>query len=282
MEAHNCEMKRDIVEFMSRCLNCQQVKYEHQKPAGVIQRMPIPELIKSAHFILVRTTYTSEKLVKINIREIVRLHEVPILITSYLGTQFTLISGGLCRSCWFDDFAVGTWGSDLFRDSLDKVKLIQERLLMAQSKQKSYADRKVRELEFMVGERVLLKVSAMKGVMRFEKKDKLSLRFIGPLDIVQRIGEVPYELDLPHVLLDQNLAFEEERVAILNRQVRKLRSTKIALVKVQCFKRVSGVGLKFERHQKNVVPDVWFPPTRSRRRSFIREEEGSRGITIAG
>ena len=50
---------------------------------------------------------------------------------------------------------------------MDKVKLIQDRLLIAQSRQKSYADRKVRDLEFMVGERVLLKVSPMKGVMRF-------------------------------------------------------------------------------------------------------------------
>ena len=80
---------------------------------------------------------------------------------------------------------------------MDKVKLIQDRLLMAQSRQKSYADRKVRDLEFMVGERVLLKVSPMKGVMRFGKKGKLSPRYIGPFEIVERIGEVAYQLALP-------------------------------------------------------------------------------------
>ena len=70
----------------------------------------------------------------------------------------------------FDAFEVRPWGTDLLRESLDKVKLIQDRLLMAQSRQKSYADRNIRDLEFMVGERYLLKVSPMKGVMRFGKK----------------------------------------------------------------------------------------------------------------
>ena len=75
--------------------------------------------------------------------------------------------GRRCRSPigWFDAFEVGPWGTDLLRDSLEKVKSIQEKLLAAQSRQKEYADRKVRE--FMEGEQVLLKVSPMKGVMRF-------------------------------------------------------------------------------------------------------------------
>ena len=60
--------------------------------------------------------------------------------------------------------------TDLLRESLDKVKLIQDRLLMAQNRQKSYAYRMICDLEFMVGERVLLKVSPMKGVMRFGKR----------------------------------------------------------------------------------------------------------------
>ena len=107
-------MKRDIVDFVR-----QLVKYEHQKPRGVTQRMPIPEWkwehiavvnvvglpctlgkfdaiwvivdrgTKSAHFVPVQTTYNSEKLAKIFIQEIVRLHVVPISIISDRVTQFT-------------------------------------------------------------------------------------------------------------------------------------------------------------------------------------------------
>ncbi|XP_070020472.1 uncharacterized protein [Nicotiana sylvestris] len=112
----------------------------------------------------------------------------------------------------------------------------------------------------MVGERVLLWVSPMKGVMRFGKKGKLSPRFFVPFEILRRVGEVAYELALPpslvgvhpifhvsmlrrshgdpsHVLdfssvqLDKDLSYVEDPMAILDRQVRKLRSKNIASLK---------------------------------------------------
>ncbi|XP_070019864.1 uncharacterized protein [Nicotiana sylvestris] len=114
----------------------------------------------------------------------------------------------------------------------------------------------------MVGERVLLRVSPLKGVMRFGKKGKLSLRFIGPFEILRHVRGVAYELALPPSLagvhlvfhvsmlrryhsdpshkmdfilvqLDKDLSYVDEPVAILDMQVRKLRSKNIALVKVQ-------------------------------------------------
>ncbi|WMV30891.1 hypothetical protein MTR67_024276 [Solanum verrucosum] len=75
-------------------------------------------------------------------------------------TPFEALYGRRCRSPigWFDAFEVRPWGTNLLWESLNKFKLIEDRLLMAQSRQKSYADRKVRDLEFTVGDRVLLKV----------------------------------------------------------------------------------------------------------------------------
>ncbi|XP_070009965.1 uncharacterized protein [Nicotiana sylvestris] len=71
---------------------------------------------------------------------------------------------------WFELDEARLLGTNLVQDALEKVKVIQDRLRTAQYKQKSYADRKVHDVSYMVGERVLLRVSPMKGVIRFSKK----------------------------------------------------------------------------------------------------------------
>ncbi|XP_070015183.1 uncharacterized protein [Nicotiana sylvestris] len=85
---------------------------------------------------------------------------------------YEALYGRRCRSPvdWFDSGEARLLGTDLVQDALDKVKVIQERLRTAQSRQKSYANKKVRDVSYMIGEKVLLKVSPMKGVMRFGKK----------------------------------------------------------------------------------------------------------------
>ena len=79
-------------------------------------------------------------------------------------------------------------GPELIQDALDKVKLIRQRLQPAKSRQKSYADKRKRQLEFQVGEQVLLKVSPAKGVIRFRLRGKLNPRYVGPFEILERIG----------------------------------------------------------------------------------------------
>ncbi|XP_070019655.1 uncharacterized protein [Nicotiana sylvestris] len=82
---------------------------------------------------------------------------------------------------WFKSGEARILGTDLVQDALEKVKVIQERLRTAQSRQKSYADRKVQNVSFMVGEKVLLKVSPMKGVKIFGKKGWF-WRFLGDFE----------------------------------------------------------------------------------------------------
>lgn len=168
-----------------------------------------------------------------------------------------------CQSSigWFELGEEQLLGPDLVQQALEKVILILEWLWTAQSRQKSYADKKVCDMEFMKGEKVFSKVSPMKGVMRFGQKGKLSPRYISPYEILDRIGLMTYRLALPSRLsavhpvfhvsmlrryirddshkinledveLDENLAYEEGPISIIDRQMRQLRLKKIVSVKV--------------------------------------------------
>ncbi|EOY08454.1 DNA/RNA polymerases superfamily protein [Theobroma cacao] len=313
------ELKRDVAEFVSKCLVCQQVKAEHQKPAGLLQPLPVPEwkwehiamdfvtglprtsggydsiwivvdrLTKSAHFLPVKTTYGAAQYARVYVDEIVRQHGIPISIVFDRGAQFTGRFWGklqealgtkldfstafhpqtdgqsertiqtledMLRACVIDlgvrweqylplvEFAYNNsfqtsiqmapfealygrrcrspigWlevgerkllGPELVQDATEKTHMIRQTMLTAQSRQKSYADNRRRDLEFQVGDHVFLKVSPTKG---------------------------KYNPDPSHVIryetiqLQDDLSYEEQPVAILDRQVKKLRSKDVALVKV--------------------------------------------------
>ncbi|XP_070054701.1 uncharacterized protein [Nicotiana tomentosiformis] len=147
--------------------------------------------------------------------------------------SYEALYGKWCRSLvgWFEPGEARLLGTHLVHDGLEKVKLIQDRLCMSQSRRKSYADRKIRDVAYMVGEKVLLRFLPMKGVMRFGKKVKASPRYIGPFE--KYFGDPSHGLDFSKVQLDGDLTYDVEPVAILNRQVLKLRSKNIASVKVQ-------------------------------------------------
>ena len=79
----------------------------------------------------------------------------------------------------------------------EKIQLIRDRLKEAQDRQKSYADLKREPIEHNVGDKVFLKISPWKGVLRFGKRGKLSPRYIGPYEVIERVGPVAYRLALP-------------------------------------------------------------------------------------
>ena len=111
---------------------------------------------------------------------------------------YEALYGRPCRSsiCWTEVGESSITGPNLIRDTLEKVGMIQKRLLTAQSRQKSYTDIRRRPLEFEAGDHVFLKVMPKRGVIRFGKRGKLSPRYIGPFEVLERVGAVAYRLAL--------------------------------------------------------------------------------------
>ncbi|GJV43125.1 FAR1-related sequence 5-like protein, partial [Tanacetum coccineum] len=110
--------------------------------------------------------------------------------------------GRKCRSLilWAEVGKGQLIGPELVQETTEKISQINDRLKAARDRQKSYADKRRKPLEFSVGEYVLLKVSPWKGMLRFEKKEKLAPRLFEPFEIIERIGLVAYRLDLPKEL----------------------------------------------------------------------------------
>ncbi|GKE89009.1 hypothetical protein Tco_1566484, partial [Tanacetum coccineum] len=152
-------------------------------------------------------------------------------------------------------------GPELVQETNDKVVVIKEKLKAVKDRQKSYVDNRRKPLEFEVGDRVMLKVSPWKGVVRFGKKGKLASSYVGPFEILERIDPVAYRLRLSqelsgvhdtfhvsnlkkcladaslHVPLDEikvdkTLCFVEEPIEIMDREIKCLKRSKISLVKV--------------------------------------------------
>ncbi|KAL0409810.1 UNVERIFIED_CONTAM: Transposon Ty3-I Gag-Pol polyprotein [Sesamum radiatum] len=150
---------------------------------------------------------------------------------------------------------------ELVQEAIDKVHLIRQRIQTAQARRKSYADNRRRDLEFSVGDKVFLKISPRKGITQFGKRNKLKPRYIGPFEIIKRVGKVAYKLNLPpntrrihdvfhvshlkkyypdpsHILqldtveLEEDLSYQERPIRILDKKIQELHNRRIPLVKV--------------------------------------------------
>nr|GFB88811.1 putative reverse transcriptase domain-containing protein [Tanacetum cinerariifolium] len=153
-------------------------------------------------------------------------------------------------------------GPELIQETTKKIFQITQRMQAARDRQKSYADLKRKPMEFQVGDNVMLKVSPWKGVVRFSKRKKLNPRYVGPFNVLERVGDVAYKLDLREKLsrihntfhvsnlkkchadeplavpldglhVDDKLHFVEEPMEIMDRKVKRLKRSRIPLVKVR-------------------------------------------------
>ncbi|KAI3814081.1 hypothetical protein L1987_18826 [Smallanthus sonchifolius] len=184
--------------------------------------------------------------------------------TSINMAPFEALYGRKCRSpiCWNEIGEAQITGPELIQETSDKILQIRDNIRVARSRQKSYADKRRKPLEFQVGDLVLLKVSPWKGVIRFGKKVKLAHRYVGPFKILERIGKVAYKLELPPALnnvhptfhvsnlkkcladenlhiplddvrIDETMHFVEKPVEIMDREIKQLKHSRIPIVKVR-------------------------------------------------
>ncbi|GKA33329.1 putative reverse transcriptase domain-containing protein [Tanacetum coccineum] len=177
---------------------------------------------------------------------------------------FEALYGRKCRSpiMWAEVGKGQLIVPELVQETTEKISQIKDRLKAVRDRQKSYADKRRKPLEFNVGDYVLLKVSPWKGVVRFGKKGKLTPRFVGPFEIVEKVGLVTYRLRLPEefngvhdtfhmsnikkcladltlqvpldeIQVEAKLNFMEEPVEILKREFKNLKWSRISIVKVR-------------------------------------------------
>ncbi|GJZ17324.1 putative reverse transcriptase domain-containing protein [Tanacetum coccineum] len=210
----------------------------------------VDRLTKSAHFLPMKETDSMEKLTRQYLKEVVSRHGVPDrhlpLIefsynnkyhTSIKAAPFKALYGLKCRSpiCWTEVGDAQLTGPEIVRETTEKIIQIKHRLQALRDRQMSYADKRRKLLEFQVRDKVMLKVSPWKGVIRFGKRGKLNPHYIGPFKILAKkcISDEPLAIPLDEIRVDDKLNFIEESVEIMDREVKHLKQSRIPIVKVR-------------------------------------------------
>nr|GFC10291.1 putative reverse transcriptase domain-containing protein [Tanacetum cinerariifolium] len=170
---------------------------------------------------------------------------------SIKAAPYEALYGQKCRSsvCWAEVGESQLTGPELIQETIEKIVLIKQRMQAAQNRQKNYVDRKQKPMEFEIRDRVMLKVSPWKGVVRFGKRGKLNPSYVRPFKVLAKVRKVAYKLKLPQELsrvhhtfhvsnlkkcysdeplvmplegvhIDDTLQFVEEPVKIMEREIK--------------------------------------------------------------
>nr|GFA62695.1 reverse transcriptase domain-containing protein [Tanacetum cinerariifolium] len=169
-------IKADIATYVSKCLMCMRVKAEHQRLSGLLVQPAIPEW----------------KWDNITMDFITKLPKSSQGFDTIWAAPYEAHYGQKCRSsvCWAEVGESQLTGPELIQETTKKIVLIKQRMQAAQDRQKNYADRKRKPMEFKIGDRVMLKVSPWKGVVRFGKRGKLNPRYVRPFKVLAKVGKV--------------------------------------------------------------------------------------------
>ncbi|GJV94762.1 putative reverse transcriptase domain-containing protein [Tanacetum coccineum] len=248
----------------------------------------VDRLTKSTHFLPIRENDPLDKLARLYLNRIVARHGIPVSIICDRDGRFTSNFWRSFQKALGTDISMSTayhpetdgqsertiqtledmllreaqlTGPELIQETTKKIVLIKQRIQAAQDRQKIYADLKRKPMEFKVGDRVMLKVLPWKGVVRFGKRGKLNLRYVGPFKVLAKVGKVAYRLELPQefsrfhhtfhvsnlkkcytdeplvmplegIHVDDKFQFVEEPVEIIEREIKRLEQSRIPLVKV--------------------------------------------------
>ncbi|KAA0035500.1 pol protein [Cucumis melo var. makuwa] len=301
-----CNMKREVAEFVSKCLVCQQVKEPRQKPAGLLQPLSVPEwkwenlsmdfiaglprtqmgftviwvvvdrLTKLAHFVSGKSTYTASKWAQLYMSAITamgtrldfstafhpqtdgqteRLNQVledmlracalefPGSSDSHLHlmefaynnsfqatigmTPFEALYDKCCRSpvCWGEVGEQRLMGPELVQSTNEAIQKIRARMHTAQSRQKSYADMRRKDLEFDVGDKVAYRLALPPSLSAVHDVFHVSM-------LRKYVPDPSHVVDYEPLEIDENLSYTKQPVEVLPREVKMLRNREIPLIKV--------------------------------------------------
>ncbi|GKA16258.1 putative reverse transcriptase domain-containing protein [Tanacetum coccineum] len=249
-------MKADNATYVSKCLTCAKVKAEHQRPSGLLVQPEIPQrkwdnITMDFIMKLPKETGPMEKLARMYLKEVFMRHGIPVLIIcdrdprakreDYSNSRGD--AAYLCDRVWK--------GLEIVQETTEKIIQIKQRIQAACDRQKSYADLKRKPMEFQVGDKVMLKVSPWKGIVRFGKRGRLNPKYVGSFKVLEKKCFADEQLAIPlyGLHIDDKLHFVEEPVEIMDHEVKRLKQSRILIIKVRWNSR-RGPEFTWEREDQ--------------------------------